>query len=96
MTESHNLSEADWQYMQAEWGAVDREAANTIWLEAQAKNEKKAEELFGAGTLPPEDESEIIFSDLPHGDKVAQLHTLRAEKLSKDRVHARGLGIRLD
>lgn len=94
--EIYDLSDADWEYMHKKWGVTDREVGRTIWRESQVESVRKMQELFGDCEFPPEDELEIIDSDLPHEKKVAQLQKLRAEKLKKDRIHAKGLGVLLD
>lgn len=95
--EIYDLSDADWEYMQKKWGATDREGARTIWLKVQTETDRKAQELFGNYENPPEDESEIIFDDdLTHEEKVSKLRSIREEKLAKDRIHARALGVLLD
>lgn len=92
--EIHDLSDADWEYMQKKWGVTDREAARTIWLNVQGETDGKAQELFGDCENPPDDESEIIFDDdLTHEEKVSKLRAIREDKLTKDRIHARALGI---
>lgn len=93
-----NLSEMDWQFLKerANLKKEDREWADEVVGKTYAESDSKIQELFGDCEFPPEDELEIIDSDLPHEKKVAQLQKLRAEKLKKDRIHAKGLGVLLD
>lgn len=75
----------------------------------EAKSEERANELFGDsdGSDFSDEECDIIFSDIPHEDKLAKLRNIRAEKTVKPksfakrmtkagRISARGMGIKLD
>lgn len=88
--------------------SVDSFIVEFLPLEAQFEAQLRELEIFGDSDDLPADEWAIVFeSNLPHEEMMAQLRILRASKEVKsqsfarrmtpaDRIHARGLGIRLD
>lgn len=88
--------------------AYGEERFLAVMAQIEENVDREVEELFEGNDELPEDESRIVFNfNLTHEEKVSQLRTLRASKRVKPkpfgkrmtragRIHARGLGIRLD
>ncbi|SFS10853.1 hypothetical protein SAMN05421771_1857 [Granulicella pectinivorans] len=63
-----------------------QEVFDDIWMGCYETAIKHEQELFGDADTLPDDEFDIVFSGMSHGDKVEALEALRALK-------AQGLGV---